>query len=203
MTTSRRAFAVTWDYRCPFARNAHEHVVAALKDGAPWDVTFVPFSLTQVHVGEGELDAWDDPTKADALLALEAGVVVRERMPEHFLDAHLSLFAVRHDDGLDLRDPGVVEDALDRVGADGADVLKEIEAGWPLAQLRKEHREAADNHSVWGVPTFIVADQASFVRLTNRPEGDAALARRTIERVVDLLAHWPELNEFKHTSISR
>jgi hypothetical protein len=36
-------FAVTWDYRCPFARNAHEHVLAGLADGADWDVTFVPF----------------------------------------------------------------------------------------------------------------------------------------------------------------
>ena len=22
-----RAFDITWDYRCPFARNAHEHVI--------------------------------------------------------------------------------------------------------------------------------------------------------------------------------
>ena len=26
-------FAVNWDYRCPFARNAHEHVVAGLATG--------------------------------------------------------------------------------------------------------------------------------------------------------------------------
>ena len=24
-----RSFAISWDYRCPFARNAHEHVLAA------------------------------------------------------------------------------------------------------------------------------------------------------------------------------
>jgi hypothetical protein len=44
------AFAVTWDYRCPFARNAHEHVLDGLAAGAEWDVTFLPFSLGQVHV---------------------------------------------------------------------------------------------------------------------------------------------------------
>ena len=27
-------FAVTWDYRCPFARNAHEHVLDGLAAGA-------------------------------------------------------------------------------------------------------------------------------------------------------------------------
>jgi len=46
-------FSVTWDYRCPFARNAHEFLVAALKDGAPFDVEFVPFTLTQGHLDDG------------------------------------------------------------------------------------------------------------------------------------------------------
>ena len=26
-------FSVTWDYRCPFARNAHEHIVVGLDVG--------------------------------------------------------------------------------------------------------------------------------------------------------------------------
>jgi hypothetical protein len=198
-----RQFAVTWDYRCPFARNAHEHVIAGLRDGAPWDVTFVPFSLTQVHVGQGELDAWDDPAKADTLLALEAGLVVRDRLAEQFLDAHLALFTARHDEGLDIRLPEVVMSALDVAGVDGAAVLAEVESGWPLAQLRKEHTDAAEHHQVWGVPTFIAGEQAAFVRLMDRPDGDAARARQTIERVVDLLGGWPELNEFKHTAITR
>jgi hypothetical protein len=33
-----------------------------------------------------------------------------------------------------------------------------------------------------------------------RPAGDGKVARSTIERTVDLLG-WPDLNEFKHTSI--
>ncbi len=49
-----RSFAVTWDYRCPFARNAHEHVVAGLEAGADWEVDFLPFSLNQMHVEEGD-----------------------------------------------------------------------------------------------------------------------------------------------------
>ena len=56
-------FSVTWDYRCPFARNAHEHLVAGLAGGADWDVTFVPFSLSQVHVPEGGTPVWDDRTR--------------------------------------------------------------------------------------------------------------------------------------------
>ena len=46
-------------------------------------------------------------------------------------------------------------------------------------------------------------DEAVFIRFMHRPQGDAAVATRTIERAVDLVAGWPDLNEFKHTSISR
>jgi hypothetical protein len=196
------SFAVTWDYRCPFARNAHEHVIAALEDGADWDVEFVPFSLTQVHVAEGEVDAWDNPAKANTLLAMQAGIVVRDRMPDLFLKAHTALFAARHDRGLDVRDPELVANVLDEVGVDSAAVLAEIKEGWPLTTFRKAHTDAVDSHRVWGVPTFIVGDQAAFIRFMHRPEGDAVQARQTIERVVDLLA-WPDLNEFKHTSVPR
>ncbi len=197
------SFAVTWDYRCPFARNAHEHVVAALEAGAPWQVRFVPFSLTQVHVAEGELDAWDDPDKASSLLAMEAGIVVRDRMPDRFLAAHLALFAARHDQGGDLRLPDVVTGALESAGVDSAKVMAEIEAGWPLATFRKEHTDSVEQHKVFGVPTFIVDDQAVFVRYMHRPQGDADLARTTVERTLDLLTGWPDLNEFKRTTIAR
>jgi len=53
------------------------------------------------------------------------------------------------------------------------------------------------------VPTFIVGDQAVFVRIMNGADGDGAGSQRTIERLVDLAGGWPELNEFKHTSIPR
>jgi hypothetical protein len=32
---------------------------------------------------------------------------------------------------------------------------------------------------------------------------DAADARRSVERIVEMLAGWPSLNEFKHTSLDR
>lgn len=200
MTT---AFAVSWDYRCPFARNAHEHVVEALRSGADWDVTFVPFSLNQAHVEEGGVDVWDDPSKASALLAMRVGLVVRERFPERFLDVHGALFRARHDEGRDIREESVLREILTEQGADAGAVFAEIADGWPLEQFRKEHEAAAGDHQVWGVPTFIVGDSSVFVRLMTRPEGDGALATTTIERVVDLVSGFPELNEFKHTSIPR
>lgn len=197
-------FAVTYDYRCPFARNAHEHLVTALRAGADadWGVRFVPFSLGQVHVAEGEPDIWDRPGDDSGLVALQAGVVVRDRLPDRFLDVHLALFALRHDEGKRF-DEAEVRRVLTGQGVDADAVFAEIADGSALARVRQEHTAAADDFEVWGVPTFVLGDAAVFVRLMDRPGDDAAHARRSIQRVLDLLTDAPELNEFKHTSLKR
>src|SRR4051812_14638677 len=93
---SSRTFAVTFDYRCPFARIGHLHVIEALRDGADWDVTFTPFSLPQRPVEGGEPDVWAAPESDSGLLALSTGVVVRARSPDQFPDVHEALFDARH-----------------------------------------------------------------------------------------------------------
>jgi hypothetical protein len=200
MTT---AFAVTWDYRCPFARNAHEHLLTALEAGADWDVRFLAFSLDQAHVEEGQPPVWDEPDRYPGLLANLAGVVIRDRLPQQFYPVHRALFAARHDLALDLRDRDVLAKVLDGAGVDAAEVLSQIDAGWPLEAVKAEHTDAADRLSVFGVPTFIMSDRAVFVRLLDRPGDDAKQATSTINRVLDLIDSWPELNEFKYTSVPR
>lgn len=201
--TPHRAFAVTWDYRCPFARNAHEHVIEGLRAGAPWDVTFVPFSLGQVHVAEGDPPLWGRWSEDSGLLALQAGMVVRDTFPHRFLDVHEALFALRHDHGGQLRDETQVRRVLDAGEVDADAVLSEIESGRAITLVREAHEAAAQDHTVWGVPTFIAGEHAAFVRYMDRPGGDAQRAVQTIERTLDLLEGWPELNELKHTSIPR
>lgn len=198
-----RSFSVTWDYRCPFARNAHEHLLVGQESGADWEVTYVPFSLNQVHVEEGQPPVWDSPAHAPALLAMQAGIAVRDEWPDAFARVHWALFAARHDEGRDVREQEVIEAVLAEQGVDPAAVFEVIAGGAPLAAFRKEHEAAASDHHVWGVPTFIADDQSVFVRLMTRPQGDTTLARDTIERVVDLVGGWPDLNEFKHTSTKR
>ena len=200
MTTT---FAVTWDYRCPFARNAHDHVLTGLAGGADWDVRFVAFSLDQTHRDEGEVPVWDEPDRHRGLLVNLAGIVVREREPDRFLVAHRALFEARHVHARDRREREVVAEALDEVGVDGAAVLAEVDAGWPLGVLRDEHRSMSEGLGVFGVPTFVLGDDAVFVRLMHRPDGDAAVAIDTVERVLELLGGWPDLNELKHTRIPR
>jgi hypothetical protein len=194
-------FSITWDYRCPFARNAHEHVVAAIEAGAPFEVEFLAFSLNQSHVEEGGTPVWEDPERQKDLLAGQVGIVVRDRFPEQFLRVHLGLFALRHDQGGDLRDEAAIAAVLEREGVDSGRVFDEIKGGWPLDEYRKEHEAAVADHDVFGVPTFIAGGESAFVRIMTRPGDDGAQATATVERILDLLNNHVELNEFKHTSI--
>jgi hypothetical protein len=196
-------FAVNWDYRCPFARNAHEHIAVGLADGADWQVTFLPFSLNQVHVAEGDPPVWDNPDKAKDLMALASGVVVRDQYPDRFLDAHIALFTARHDDGRDLRLPEVVADILDGVGVPGDKVIAEVQSGTPLQEIGKVHQQSVSEWRAFGVPTFVVDGRAAFVRLMSRPDGDPVLARRNIDGVLQLFDSLPDLNEYKFTTLER
>src|ERR1700677_857630 len=123
MTTS---FAVNWDYRCPFAYNLHEHLLTALEAGADWDVQFRPFSLDQGHVEEGEPAVWDVPDRYPGLLVNLAGIVVRDRFPDRFFEVHRALFAARHEDARDVRDPDVIAAVLKDHGVDSVAVFEQI-----------------------------------------------------------------------------
>ena len=188
--SSGQTFAVTWDYRCPFARNGHEHLLDGLEAGAPWEVTFVPFFLNQStcpraaprpgRTRPSRPTCWPWPP------ASWSGTGSRS-----LLAVHRSLFTARHDDGGDLRDVAVVREALTRAGADADAVLAEVDAGWPAKVVRDEHERVVGELDVFGVPTFIVDGSAVFVRLMTRPEGDGTLARETIDRVLDLIHQHP------------
>ena len=197
------SFGVTFDYRCPFARNAHEHLVAGLRAGADWDVQFLPFSLTQNKVEDGETSVWDEPAKDSGLLALQLGVAIRDTQPDRFLDAHEALFAIRHDQGKSQRDEDILRSTLAEVGVDVDAAFAEVASGVPLKKIQEEHEQGVADNDVWGVPTFIADGQAAFVRVMDRPRDGKHDSTKAIERIVGLLTGWPELNEFKHTSLDR
>jgi 2-hydroxychromene-2-carboxylate isomerase len=169
--------------------------------GAEWDVRWLGFSLNQTKVVEGEADVWDDPEMASTRLAVEVGIAVRDRWPDAFPGVHRGLFAARHDRGLDIREHDVVADVLTANGLDADEVFNEVLGCRPRDTFKAEHEAAVDDHKVFGVPTVIAGGEAVFIRLVDRPGDDAAAARATVERCVDLVTGWPNLNEFKHTTI--
>jgi hypothetical protein len=196
MTT--HSFAISFDYRCPFARNAQESVVNGLRQGKEWDVQFVAFSLDQVHVEEGAPAVWDRPAgeRGSGVLALEYGIAVRDAFPERFWDAHLALFSARHDHGEKLADEDVLRKAVTSVGLDAEAVAAEVASGRPRQRLATEHTDAVKRWGMFGVPTFCIGDRAVFVRLMERDVPD------DIEPVLELFA-FERLNEFKYTRIPR
>jgi DSBA-like thioredoxin domain len=198
-----RRFAITHDYLCPFARNAAEVVVRALEAGAPFEVDFRAFSLSQVHLEEGDPPVWQPGAEPrSGVAALQWGLAVRDELPERFPAVHLALFAARHDQGLDLNDPEVLAAAVASAGVDPDEVAKLVAGGGPAAALAADHSWAVDGSRVFGVPTFVADRRAVFVRLMDRP-GSPAAARATLERVLGMVEDWPDLNEFKATVIPR
>jgi protein-disulfide isomerase-like protein with CxxC motif len=169
--------------------------------GDEWSVRWVAFSLNQTKVAEGETDVWDDPEMASSRMAVEVGIAVRDGWPELFPAVHKDLFAARHDRGLDIRDHDVVAGVLTANGLDADQVFNEVLGCAPRDVFRIEHTTAVEQHKVFGVPTVIAGDETVFIRLINRPTGEPAAARQCIERCVELVTGWTNLNEFKHTSI--
>jgi hypothetical protein len=195
-----RDIAVTYDYRCPFARNAHEAIVKAIQTDALPDVTwrFVPFSLDQIHVEEGTPPVWERPPaeRGGGVLALEWGIAIRDEFPAHFLTAHIELFAARHDHAKKLHLEETVREACAKSGVDLDAVAEVVATGRPLATLAKEHVEVVDGYDVFGVPTFIEGDEATFIRYMERGRVD------DLGKSLEWLS-WSRLNEFKRTRIAR
>lgn len=196
---SQPSFIITYDYLCPFARNANEAVVDALESGAGWDVTFRPFSLQQSHNGAEVLPVWDhglDGDMGSGVRALLWSIAVREDFPRSFLAFHVALFAARHDDALDVGNDHVLRNVANAVGLDPDAVADVVNTGMPQDRLKDEHTSLIADFEVFGVPTFIADGEAVFARIMDRHNVI------DVKRVVDMLG-WTNLNEFKRTRIPR
>lgn len=193
-----RRFAVTWDYLCPFARNAHEALVAAIRDGRDWDVRFHAFSLDQAHVEEGGTPVWERPLEeaGRGVRALLWGIAVRDAFPERFFDFHLGVYTARFDEGAKIPNEDTLQMVAQRAGLDPRAVAAEVASGRPKKTVEEEHTEAVERHAVFGVPTIIEGEEAVFVRLMQR--GNVAHFEQALALVGD-----SHLNEFKRTRIPR
>ena len=192
-------FDITFDYLCPFARNANEAVVEGIIAGEEWDVRFRPFSLAQTKVEPEEPPVWDrhrDDDGVHGVLALQWGIAVRDQWPDRFLDFHPALFAARHERGADIGDEGQLAQVAASVGLDADLVAREVESTRPRKTLAVEHQALVTDAAVFGVPTFIANGEAVFVRLMDRHQTEE------ISRIVAMIG-WTGLNEFKRTRLPR
>lgn len=194
------SFSLSYDYRCPFAKNIHLHVVAALRAGADFDVTFVPWTMSQGYREAGAPDVWLDPTKDGDLLALAASTSVRDQQPNYFLDVHEALFVGRHVRGLRLATWDDVEAALSGIDVDLAAMRADVASRRPHEVIGEAFR-TFETYDAFGVPTFVLNNDAVFVRYMNPPQGDAAASVELISSITRLIGDRAALNEFKHTKV--
>ena len=173
-------------------------MAAAVRGGADYDVRYVPFSLDQVHVAEDEPAMWErKPSEwGTGVLALCYGIAARDHYPDQFIDAHLELFAARHEHGGKLDEEDVLRDAVTHAGLDADALAKRAHDPDTLATLAREHTEMVEQFAVFGVPTYIEGEEAVFVRFMERGRVD------DLEQMLDMIA-WDRLNEFKRTRILR
>ena len=194
-------FALSFDYRCPFAGILHRHLISAIRSGADYDVDFVPWTLTQSHRKERDLDVWDDPARDDHLIALAAGVSIRDQQTDVFLNAHEALFVARHVNGIRLGTFDQIVEALS-----GLSVDLEMLEGDLLS--RRPHRVIGENYrsfekfEAFGVPTLVVGDAAVFIRYMDPPTEDATKSTELIDALVSMVTTRGSLNEFKHTRLT-
>jgi hypothetical protein len=193
------SFDLSFDYRCPFAKNIHLHVVTALRAGADFDVNFVPWTLSQGSADDGP-DVWNDPAFDTEHLSLCVGVSVRDQQPEHFLDAHEALFRARHELAIRLITFDEIDEVLKPLGVDMDLVRADVASRRPHEVIGKSYEEFS-TYEAFGVPTFIVDGNATFVRYMTSPSADAQASVEIIQSLLTLMTQRVDLNEFKHTQV--
>jgi 2-hydroxychromene-2-carboxylate isomerase len=194
------SFDLSYDYRCPFAKNIHLHVLKALEAGANFDVNFVPWTMSQGYQDEGAPGVWNDPSFDAEHLSLAASVSVRDQQPGLFLAAHEALFRARHEQAIRLVTIEEIDSVLRPLGVDVEQVRADIESRRPHEVIGKCFEEFS-TYEAFGVPTFVVNGDATFVRYMVPPTDDGAESVKIIESLITLMALQPNLNEFKHTRL--
>jgi hypothetical protein len=193
-------FDLSYDYRCPFAKNIHLHVITALRAGGAFDVTFVPWTMSQGYKGDGALDVWDDEQRDPEHLALAVSTSIRDEQPSSFLDVHEALFRARHERGIRLVTRDEITLALAGVDVDLEQAFADVDTRRPHKVIGESFREF-ERYEAFGVPTFVLDGEATFVRYMKPPAGDPAASIAVIQSLLTLMSEQGALNEFKHTRV--
>lgn len=86
---------------------------------------------------------------------LQAAEHVRLAQPQAFDALHRALFAAHFADGLDIEDPAVVDELIERSGGDHAPVRAAVDDGTAHAALEASMAEAYE-HEITGTPAFLM-----------------------------------------------
>ena len=142
---------------------------------------------------------WDNPERDSEHLALFASISVRDQQPEFFPSVHEGLFRARHHQSLRLNTWDEIVPVLKAAGVDVDAVMSDVATRRP-AQVLADAQRRFEKVETFGVPTFLIGDDATFVRYMTEPVSDENSAQ-IITSLVTLMASQGDLNEFKHTRL--
>ena len=189
-------FDVFFDYQCPLVYRAARLLEGVSRSGRDIEVRWRYFSLTQVNSKDDGWTVWDAPAseKVRGRLAFQAAEAARRQ--DRFEDMHVPLLLARHRDGLDLDQPGVVDEVAAGAGLDMERFRADVADPAILEGLARDHTLAVSEHGVFGTPTFVFADGASaYVRLSEAVNGNGAV--EVFDRLVSVAAAEPRILEIK------
>jgi len=190
---------ISYDYRCPFAKNMHLHLLAAQRAGLSHRLSFAPWTMSQGHRASGAPDVWDDPSKLSDHLALYVSASVRDLQPEYFAAVHEALFRGRHEKFVRLVTEEEIRSVLVGTGVDLNAVFADVASGRCAEVIRDTYREF-EGYEAFGVPTFVINGDATFIRYMEPPVDDSASAE-LINSLITLMTTGAAINEFKHTRV--
>ncbi|HEX6211697.1 MAG TPA: DsbA family protein [Methylomirabilota bacterium] len=110
--------------------------------------------------------------------ALETAVVVEQQSPAAASQLHRLLFDAHFVEGLAIDDPAVLDDLMDRAGADPAAAREALLAGAAAGVLDRS-RQAAYDAGATGTPSWLVDGRALIAGLQPRARYERVLDRLT------------------------
>ena len=164
------------------------------------EIEWKNFQLEQVNSKEeAEWKVWElaDERDARSLVAAVAGEAARRQGVEAFERFHLGLLTARHggEGRVPLNESEAVARVAEEAGLDVERFKKDLRDRSLLDVIARDHTEAAEEHGVFGTPTFVFEDgSASYLKTFIPPEDDSVAF---FEHFVALASHRSYIGEIK------
>ena len=142
------------------------------------DVTWKNFVLDQINSKNGpDWKIWEQDDRYDSrsLLSLHAGESAKLQGRDAFERFHVSLLVARHGGRrLSLNDRGALAEVAREVGLDVPRFEQGLDDLSLLDNIARDHKEAVEQHGVFGTPTFLFENGTSaYLKSFVPPEDDS------------------------------
>ena len=162
------------------------------------EINWRSFSLAQNSSTEGpDWKAWEQPDESEVrgILALRGGEAARRQGPEAFGQYHMALLEARHADRRDIGKRDVLVEIATEVGLDIAQFAEDLEDRSLIESIARDHLEAAEQHGVFGTPTFLFGNgRSAFLKILRTPPEEAP---KLTKLLFELMENWSYVGEIK------